>query len=56
MDKSSPPPKKTYLKPKITRVKLAPSEAVLGSCKTSSSAGPAQGECDLPGSCYGTGS
>ncbi len=56
MKKQTPAAKKVYSKPELTRIRLAPSEAVLGNCKSSSTVGPAQGACDLPTSCYTSGS
>jgi len=48
--------KKPYVKPQIKRVMLKPEEAVLGSCKTASSRGPAQANCRTPGKCKQIGS
>ena len=58
MQPKAPAAKKAYVKPVANRIKLTPSEAVLGNCKTSdgSSAGPAQGSCVSPSSCYSGGS
>lgn len=43
--------KKKYVKPKLTQVKLDPKCAVLGFCKTESTAfGVAQAGCGCPGS------
>ena len=48
--------KKPYRKPKIVQVDLRPEEAVLGACKTSSTSGPGQGDCEVPASCFDSGS
>ena len=37
--------RKPYRKPEIRQVPLRPEEAVLGNCKTNSSAGPAASDC-----------
>lgn len=39
------PEKKPYVKPACIPVELRPEEAVLGACKTASSAGPGAGTC-----------
>lgn len=50
-------PKKPYVKPRLRQVDLRPEEAVLGGCKTGSSAGPASSPCDaLIGGCSSAGS
>lgn len=41
--------KKQYTKPTIKQVDLRPEEAVLGFCKSSTSAGPASIRCTVPG-------
>jgi hypothetical protein len=41
--------KKTYEKPKVTRVALKPEEAVLTACKTIAGPGPMQNPCTGPG-------
>jgi hypothetical protein len=41
--------KRSYIKPTIERVDLRPEEAVLGACKTSTSAGPAASSCTTLG-------
>jgi len=41
--------KKPYTKPKAKRVLLKPEEAVLGACKTTAIAGPAQTKCNNGG-------
>ena len=56
MPAPTPPKKKPYEKPRIVKVDLRPEEAVLGNCKTSSSAGPGQGDCETPASCFDSGS
>lgn len=38
--------KRAYLRPRVKRVVLKPAEAVLGACKTGTTAGPAQPACD----------
>ena len=48
--------KKPYLKPEITRFPLRPEEAVLGFCKSNSSAGPSGGNCHVVGFCQTAGS
>jgi len=48
--------KKAYLKPTVTRFPLRPEEAVLGFCKSSSSAGPSGGSCQVVGFCRTAGS
>ncbi len=52
--KSKPPEKpvrRPYTKPSIVRVELRAEEAVLGACKTTSTAGPAQPQCSFPVAC-----
>jgi hypothetical protein len=41
--------KKTYEKPRITRIKLDARTAVLGICKTSGAGGPAAYGCEVVG-------
>ena len=41
--------RKHYHKPRIEQVKLIPDEAVLGGCKTTSTADPGQDPCVGPG-------
>ena len=48
--------KKPYVKPEVTRFPLRPEEAVLGFCKSSSSAGPSGGSCQVVGFCRTPGS
>ena len=48
--------KKSYVKPEITEIELRPEEAVLGSCKTTASAGPGSGRCNFPSACSSLGS
>ena len=49
--------KKTYEKPKITRIKLDARTAILGICKTSGAGGPGYINCDNLGApCETTGS
>ena len=51
----APPPRRPYLKPVVTKVKLRPEEAVLGHCKTGSQAGPLD-DCASPSVCFDAGS
>lgn len=48
--------RKTYQRPKVTRVKLVSEEVVLGGCKNDLEAGASQAICTVPSSCsaYGT--
>ena len=49
--------RKPYEAPKVVRVSLRPDEAVLGHCKTASSAGPAATGCGIAlGGCMSFGS
>jgi hypothetical protein len=49
--------KKTYEPPRVMVISLRPEEAVLGHCKSSSSAGPVGGNCLGAGpACRGNGS
>jgi hypothetical protein len=51
--------KKPYDPPRVTIISLRPEEAVLGHCKTNSSAGPVSASCNGPGgggTCRGHGS
>jgi hypothetical protein len=41
--------KKPYVKPQAKQVVLKPEEAVLGACKTTTIAGPAQSKCNNGG-------
>lgn len=56
MDNGARQKKEKYESPKVSVVSLRPEEAVLGSCKNMSSAGPvgascvALGQCRVPGS------
>jgi hypothetical protein len=43
--------KKPYVKPELKKIPLAPEEACLGYCKTSSAAGPL-GACTGPTPCH----
>ena len=49
-------PKKPYVKPEAKRFPLRPEEAVLGSCKSTSSAGPSGGSCQTLDFCRTSGS
>ena len=56
-NQDSPRGTKPYEAPKIIRVSLRPDEAVLGHCKTPSSAGPANPGCGIVlGGCMSFGS
>ncbi len=48
--------KKPYTKPAVVKVTLLPEEAVLATCKTDRSKGPATGKCDKPFACQTIGS
>ena len=48
--------KKPYKKPKLSRVPLQPDEAVLGNCKSVSTAGPVAANCSTPVVCSAFGS
>ena len=48
--------KEPYEPPKISAISLRPEEAVLGSCKNMSSAGPFGGSCIASGQCRVPGS
>ncbi|HEY4052242.1 MAG TPA: hypothetical protein VGL74_00775 [Terriglobales bacterium] len=49
--------KKTYESPQVTIVSLRPEEAVLGHCKSNTSAGPVGSSCQGAGpACRGSGS
>lgn len=48
--------RKPYEKPKLSEVALRPDEAVLGSCKTASTAGPVEDTCGNMGGCFTIGS
>ncbi len=57
MMKEEPNNRKPYEAPKLVRISLRPEEAVLGTCKNSSSAGPvAAGTCTMVGPCMTPGS
>ena len=45
-----------YESPKVSAISLRPEEAVLGNCKTSSSAGPVGGSCAAVSPCMSIGS
>ena len=55
-DDSGNTTRKPYVKPDIKQVDLTPEEAVLGSCKTATVTGPAQGTCQFPAACSSQGS
>ena len=48
--------RKPYERPSVKRVALRPEEAVLGFCKSSTSAGPLAGACNSPTACSSQGS
>jgi len=48
--------KKDYQPPRMTVISLRPEEAVLGSCKSMTSAGPVGSNCQTGGACRGHGS
>ena len=48
--------KKNYGAPVVTRISLRPQEAVLGNCKSLSSAGPVGASCTSAGACRTIGS
>ena len=56
VENGGPQKKEPYEPPKVSVISLRPEEAVLGSCKNMSSAGPgvgscvAMGQCNVPGS------
>jgi hypothetical protein len=55
VENGAPQKKEPYESPKVSVISLRPEEAVLGSCKNMSSAGPigtclAGGQCKIPGS------
>jgi hypothetical protein len=49
IDENDRQEKKAYEAPTVTVISLRPEEAVLGSCKNSSSAGPVGGSCNAAG-------
>lgn len=56
VETGGPQKKEPYEPPRVSMISLRPEEAVLGSCKNMSSAGPvgmscvAMGQCKVPGS------
>ena len=56
LEDGAPKKKKPYESPKVTIISLRPEEAVLGSCKNASSAGPVQGTCAAVAPCSSLGS
>ncbi len=56
MDENQREEKKAYEPPRVTVISLRPEEAVLGHCKSMSSAGPVGGTCHNTGNCQGIGS
>jgi hypothetical protein len=58
-DQFMSPEKKEYAPPRATIISLRPEEAVLGNCKSFSTAGPVQSTCHQAGgggNCQGIGS
>ena len=55
MEERNRNPRKPYARPVAEQVPLRPEEAVLGSCKVSSTAGPATPNCGAV-TCYSVGS
>lgn len=55
-DDSGSETRKRYRKPEIKKVDLTPEEAVLGSCKSGGTIGPAQPRCNIPSACSSMGS
>lgn len=51
-----PQKKQTYESPTVSVISLRPEEAVLGTCKNLSSAGPVGGSCTAIGQCMVPGS
>jgi hypothetical protein len=51
-----PAGKRKYEPPVVTRISLRPEEAVLGHCKSLTSAGPVGGTCNIVGACRSIGS
>jgi hypothetical protein len=49
-------PKRPYQRPTLKKVDLRPEEAVLGSCKQATVAGPGAGNCLDGADCFTTGS
>jgi len=49
LEDGAPEKKKPYESPRVTIISLRPEEAVLGSCKNLSSAGPVSGSCSVGG-------
>ena len=56
MEKKAQSKKKSYEKPSVVRYTLRPEEAVLGFCKTSTSAGANGGTCITVNPCMSLGS
>jgi hypothetical protein len=56
VENGAPQKKEPYESPKVSVISLRPEEAVLGSCKSMSSAGPNGGSCVSAGQCYVPGS
>ncbi len=56
LEDGTPEKKKPYESPQVTVISLRPEEAVLGSCKNPSTAGPIQGSCAGVAPCNSIGS
>lgn len=56
VEDGAPQKKEPYESPRVSVISLRPEEAVLGSCKNSSSAGPVGGSCTAVGQCRVPGS
>jgi hypothetical protein len=56
VENGGPQKKEPYEPPKVSVISLRPEEAVLGSCKNMSSAGPNGGSCVAMGMCNVPGS
>jgi hypothetical protein len=56
IETGGPQKKEPYEPPKVSVISLRPEEAVLGSCKNMSSAGPVGGSCVAVGQCKVPGS
>jgi hypothetical protein len=52
--KNEAKPKKPYVKPQVTRVRITPEEVVLGNCKHGAQGGGPGGTCHLCGASIGS--
>jgi hypothetical protein len=50
-EKGAMQPRKPYSKPEVRQIPLRPEEAVLGACKSASTAGLAQSTCNFISTC-----